>query len=141
MSLTDIYGDDVKPHVNWRRIFMQRHDLLTAHGTIKVGGNTEIGASAFPDREPASKEDADMPTAETDITRPDRVPTDQNLSPNGFTLAHPLAQVAIDWHRNQDGEYGCNGITCPAVQRLISFGELCAWTWNLQSSDKAVTHG
>ena len=53
-----------------------------------------------------------------------------------FTIDHPLAQVAIDWHRNHDGEYGCNGITCPAVQSLISFGELCAWTWNASSDDE-----
>lgn len=99
------------------------------------------GHRSDPDARPL---EAALPQADEVLMTADKPTPDQpsgqvpNDTPAGFTLAHPLAQVAIDWHLNQDGEDGCAGITCPAVQRLISFGELCAWTWNLHSVDQAV---
>lgn len=37
-----------------------------------------------------------------------------------------IETLAIEYHKTQEGEYGCNGITCPGVQRLVAFGRACA---------------
>lgn len=31
-----------------------------------------------------------------------------------------LVEMAIRYHKIEEGEYGCNGIACPGVQRLIA---------------------
>ncbi len=38
-------------------------------------------------------------------------------------VARLIEQLAIEYHKSPDGEgeYGCNGLTCPGVQRLIGF--------------------
>lgn len=33
--------------------------------------------------------------------------------------AREIARIAMDFHRNIEGEYSCPGVTCPGVQRLI----------------------
>lgn len=37
-----------------------------------------------------------------------------------------IEQLALKHHKEQDGEYGCPGVTCPGVQRLTEFGLACA---------------
>lgn len=38
-----------------------------------------------------------------------------------------IEELAIAYHKSPEGEgeYGCNGLTCPGVQRLIAFGRAC----------------
>ena len=39
----------------------------------------------------------------------------------------PVEQMAVEYHKRTDGkgegEYGCNGLTCPGVQRLVTFAQ------------------
>ena|SRR3990167_296997 len=37
-----------------------------------------------------------------------------------------IEQLALEYHKVHEGEYGCPGLSCPGVQRLIVFGEACA---------------
>lgn len=37
-----------------------------------------------------------------------------------------MAQAALTYHKTVEGEYGCPGLECPGVKRLITFGQECA---------------
>lgn len=44
-------------------------------------------------------------------------------------MSHPRDQIvslALEYHKSQEGEYGCPGVSCPGVQRLVIFGNACA---------------
>lgn len=41
-------------------------------------------------------------------------------------LRQRVEQAALEYHRAQEGEYGCPGKSCPGVQRLVAFGLTCA---------------
>ena len=45
----------------------------------------------------------------------------QRVAQEGEALRERIAKLAIEYHKSQEGEYGCNGLTCPGVQRLIVF--------------------
>lgn len=38
-------------------------------------------------------------------------------------LESALLELAINHHKIEDGEYGCNGASCPGVQRLLLFAK------------------
>ena len=40
-------------------------------------------------------------------------------------IADELARLAYAYHTTQEGEYGCNGVECPGVRRLIAFAQEC----------------
>lgn len=40
-------------------------------------------------------------------------------------LYHRVEQFAIAYHKDIEGEYGCPGLTCPGVKRLITFAMQC----------------
>lgn len=41
-------------------------------------------------------------------------------------LAAQIRQLALEYHKTVEGEYGCPGHSCPGVQRLVTFAEACA---------------
>jgi len=43
-------------------------------------------------------------------------------------LQQRLQSLAVEYHKSPEGEgeYGCNGLACPGVQRLIGFAKRCA---------------
>lgn len=46
-----------------------------------------------------------------------------------YVESHPLAQSALEFHHSEHGDCNCAGVACPAVQRLIAFGEVCVMRW------------
>jgi len=37
-----------------------------------------------------------------------------------------IIELALEYHKGVKGEYGCPGIDCPEVKKLIAFGAKCA---------------
>jgi len=42
------------------------------------------------------------------------------------TRAQAIETLALAYHKEQEGEYGCPGVQCPAVKKLTAFGLSCA---------------
>lgn len=40
--------------------------------------------------------------------------------------AQAIERLALSYHKEQEGDYGCPGVECPGVKRLAIFGRACA---------------